>query len=444
MYSEKIEKELSRLGVKTGDKIRAASGNAVEEGILMPRPEIGDNGILVIKRKDGYNIGIRFEGTKVEKIEENGKKATPAKRMHKEKLPSHLPKVKILYTGGTIGSKTDYLTGGVNVLVSSSELIGEIPELADIADIDFTEVMRIFSEDMTYKEWKVIAEKIADSFNGGASGVIITIGTDTMHYASAAISFMLQNLNGPVIFTGAQRSPDRGSSDAFMNLICSARIASESDIAEVGICMHQSSSDDACSFIRGTKARKMHTTKRDVFKPINNSPIASVSHDGRISYLGDYAKRGEESKKVVALTGYEPKVALIKITPNSDPTILDFYTEKGYKGIILEGTGMGHTAVLTQHKEYSWLDSIKKAIAKGMIIGMTSQCIYGRTNPKVYATARILSNAGVVYCNDMLPEVAFVKLGFLLGNYKHEEARELLDKNLRGEITERSEYDWFE
>jgi len=258
------------------------------------------------------------------------------------------------------------------------------------------------------------------------------------------LSFMLNGLNAPVILTGSQRSSDRGSSDAFMNLICSMHAAAKSNIAEVAICMHESSSDIYCSIIRGTKARKMHTSRRDAFKPINNKPIARISRKGEIEYISEYNKIKEDSNnKLRLLTGYEPKVALVKAYPNSQPEIIDYYLSKGFKGIIIEGTGLGHTPVSTLHKEYSWLEHVKNAVDSGMIIGITSQCLYGRVNPNVYRNLRLLSNAGAIYCEDMLPEVAYVKLGFLLGNYKKEEAERLLNVNIAGEITKRSEIDWF-
>ena len=179
--------------------------------------------------------------------------------------------------------------------------------------------MSIGSEDMSYFEWQKIAKAVAESFNDGARGIVITHGTDTMHYTSAALSFMLKDIPGPVVMTGAQRSPDRGSSDAFMNLICASHLAAKSDIAEVGICMHASSSDDYCNFIRGTKVRKMHTSRRDAFRPINNRPIAKVGYEGSIEYVSEYKKTGTEQAKTKAITKFEPKVAMIKSHPNSDP-----------------------------------------------------------------------------------------------------------------------------
>jgi glutamyl-tRNA(Gln) amidotransferase subunit D len=270
MYSKELEELFVKQGISIGDKVKIRSQKGEFEGRLMPRPEIGDNSILVVKLDNGYNIGIKFSaGTTIEKTGNIPKQEKPKAHV---KISKDLPKIGLIYTGGTIGSKIDYLTGGVFMLTKPEELLSEVPELADIANIEVS----IASEDMTYIEWQKIAKAVADALNNGSRGVVITHGTDTMHYSSAALSFMLKNLNAPVIITGSQRSSDRGSSDAFLNLICSVQLAAKSDIAEVAICMHESPSDTYCSAVRGTKARKMHTSRRDAFKPINTNPIARV------------------------------------------------------------------------------------------------------------------------------------------------------------------------
>ncbi|MEM0154889.1 MAG: Glu-tRNA(Gln) amidotransferase subunit GatD, partial [Methanothrix sp.] len=355
-----------------------------------------------------------------------------------------LPKVTLIYTGGTIGSKLDYKTGGVYMLLKPEELLYEVPELASIAELKVDPLFSISSEDMSYIEWQKIAQRVYEAKKEGSRGVVVTIGTDTMHYASAALSFMLNGISIPVVLTGAQRSSDRGSSDAFMNLFCSVVIAARSEIKGVGICMHKTSSDSECGFIRGTRARKMHTSRRDAFRPINEGYIATVSYSGDINYLSkEIAKSKDSSVGNGPLTGFEKNVALVKAYPNSDPGIIDYYVGKGYKGIIIEGTGLGHTPVSTEHEYYSWLPNIKKAVAKGVIVGMTSQCLYGRVNPNVYRNLRLLSGAGVVYCEDMTPETAYVKLGWLLGNYDAETSRKMLNVNVAGEISARSSYDKF-
>ncbi|MGC8623132.1 MAG: Glu-tRNA(Gln) amidotransferase subunit GatD [Candidatus Micrarchaeia archaeon] len=440
MYSKNVEDVFKSKNIKTGDiiKVKAAVGSF--EGMLMPRSELGDGDIIVLKLDNGYNIGIRFgDGASIEKIRDGPMLAAVSMPSGSSHNPN-LPKVALIYTGGTIGSKIDYATGGVYMLTKPEELMAEVPELDGIANIEIRHLMSMASEDMGSAEWKAIAAEVFKAASEGARGIVVTIGTDTMHYASAALSFMLKDLRIPVILTGAQRSSDRGSSDAFTNLICAVQLAAKSEIGEVGICMHANSSDNYCSFIRGTKARKMHTSSRDAFRPINSKPLARVYPEGNIEYYSQYRKAAGvgDAKPIL---GFEDKVALIKTHPNLDPNVLDYYVNEGYKGIILEGTGLGHVPTFTSDPKRSWLEHVKNAISKGVVVGMTSQCIYGRVNTNVYRTLRLLSAAGVVYCEDMTPETAYVKLGFLLANYPGK-AGEMLNKNMVGEISEKTEIDW--
>ena len=442
MYSEKVLAALKGIDAESGDTIEISGEGMKISGTLMPRPDLGDTDILVIKLENGYNIGIRFsEKQKLRKI--SGKK----EMQHAEPPPAKSRQAKehvdLLYTGGTIGSKVDYLTGGVYMLTTPEELLGEVPEISEIATINVKNLMSIASEDMSYMEWQKIALAAEESFNAGASGVVITHGTDTMHYTAAALSFMLSGIKGPVVLTGAQRSSDRGSSDAFQNLFCSISFASTQDIGEVGICMHETSSDNSCVFIRGTHARKMHTSRRDAFRAINEKPLARIHHDGKIDILSNEGIRPPSSGNTRARTGFEPKVAMIKMHPNSDPGVMEYYISKKFRGIIIEGTGLGHAPVSTPHKEYNWLDQIRAATDSGTVVAVTSQCINGRVSDKVYRNLRLMKSAGAIFCEDMLSEVAYVKLGWLLGNNQPKEAARLMPVNIAGEISTRSRVNWF-
>ena len=133
------------------------------------------------------------------------------------------------------------------------------------------------SENMDFKDWQKIA-KVAEKYlnDSNIQGIIITHGTDTLHYTSGALSFFLGKVNKPVVLTYSQRSIDRASSDANLNLKCAA-LTAISDIAEVMIVGHASTDDDFCYAIAGTKVRKMHSSKREAFKPINRKPCKSIS-----------------------------------------------------------------------------------------------------------------------------------------------------------------------
>jgi len=430
MYSKEVIDFLEKNKIKFGNEIFIKGEDFEFEGILMPSYSLEESNFITLKLKNGYNIGIAFSKIKkIEKISEGEKIGEFPKKKVEKKLEKS---IGLFYTGGTIGSKVDYESGGVHMLLEPEELFYEVPELSNIANFEVKNLFQIASEDMNYKHWQKIAEEVAKGLNKGLEGAIITHGTDTMHFTSAALSFMLQNLHKPVVLTGAQRSSDRGSSDAFMNLICSAYVA-KSDFGEVGVCMHATSNDDFCFLHRGTKVRKMHTSARDAFKSINSKEIAKVYQNGKIEFISEYRKRKNDEEIKVEI-GFEPKVALLKAYPNSDPGIISYFVDKGYKGIVIEGTGLGHVPT---NSELSWIPEIKNAVEKGVYVLITSQCLYGRVNSYVYRNLRILSSAGAIHCEDMLPEVAYVKLGWLLGNRK-ENIKELIKKNITGEITERT------
>lgn len=443
MYSQEIESLLKSKKIKVGDRIRIYDKKFVREGILMPRIGLGDLSNLVIKLDNGYNIGIKF-GKKVKLKKLPGRRKLERFPTRKFKQVPGLPKISLLATGGTIASRIDYLTGGVKMAFTPEEIFFAVPELAEIVSFKtIKELSNLASEDLWYKNWQQMTIEAAKELNKGARGVIITHGTDTMHFSSAALSFMLRNLSGPVVFTGAQRSSDRGSSDTVMNLICSSHVAGHSAFAEIGICMHGESSDSFCYFIRGTKVRKLHTSGRGTFRPVNDLPLAKIWPNGKIEIVNQNYQ-SISKKRVKADTRFEPKVALLKTYPGSDPKLIDHLVNVGIKGIVIEGTGLGHVPTLTPEPERSWIPSIKNAIASNVPIVITSQTIYGRIHPYVYRNLRILGSTGVIWGEDMLSEVAYVKLGWVLGHTKNmEKVRKMMLTNMVGEISERTEVKGF-
>jgi len=327
-----------------------------------------------------------------------------------------------------------------------SQLFTLVPELANIVNVDKIVIpFSTFSENMTSEHWKKLANEVLKS---NSDAVIIIHGTDTLHYTASALAFMLWQVEKPVILTYSQRSADRPSTDAIINLLCAAQFsvyAKEQGINGVFIVGHATSSDDYCFVLPPTKTRKMHTSRRDTFRPINTLPLAKVWPDGKIEII-DKAEverlkkkegwRGKEKDRIA----FNDKVALVKFYPNADPSIIDHYVKECYKGIVIEATGFGHVSV---EGKKSWFDSLKKAISKGVIVCFAPQTLYGRLNNKVYSTARKLSDIGVVYLKDMLPETAYIKLGVILAVEKdRNKVRQLMLTNLAGEFHE-SRYDTF-
>ncbi len=421
--------------IKAGDKVEIKTKDDAYKGALIERPGILKGDFLVLKLDNGYNIGIdKKKITKTKLIKPADKKDIKHKKI---KQDVKLPKVSILSFGGTISSRVDYQTGGVYADYTAEDFLEMYPELAGIANIKARKVKSIMSEDLDFEAWAEMAKVAEEEIRAGASGIIITQGTDTMHFSSAAVSFMLKDLNVPVIFTAAQRSIDRGSSDAYMNLVCSVIAAAKSDCAEVMTCMHATSSDDYCFLIRGTKVRKMHTSRRDAFRPINDIPIAKVFPDNKIEYMSkDYNKISDS--KVSADTKAEPKVGIIFAYPGADPGVIDYYVDKGYKGLVISATALGH--VPTENKKSSFIAALKKANEKGVAVVIASQTLYGRVHPYVYTNLRKLSvELGCIFADDMTPETSYVKLAWVLAHAKSlDEVKEMMQNGLRGEIRERN------
>ena len=391
-----------------------------------------EKNVVLIKLDSGYNIGIREEDIRGIKIISKAKKKPESKKEIVQKGPG----ISMIVTGGTISSMLDYETGGVKWLINPRQLLESVPKVSEIVKINSIEIpFMIASENMSAKNWQIIAKKTAELLNKKENhAVIITHGTDTLHYTAAALSFMLQDLNKPVILTYSQRSSDRGSSDAFLNLVCAAH-AARSNIAEVMLVGHATSSDKYCYAMKGTKVRKMHTSRRDTFRPINDMPIAKIFENGVIEIFKEHRKRNEE-KKVIADTAFEEKTALIKFYPGMKPEELEFFIKNKYKGIIIEATGLGHVA--TDEARYNLLPVIKKMIDAGIIVCFACQTIYGRLDPFVYSPGRKLQEIGVIFLEDMLPETAYVKLGWLLGHdYHPDKIKDLMKQNLEGEYNPR-------
>jgi len=385
-----------------GDRVLVERNGVSYEGVLMP-PIRADH--VVIKLKNGYNIGLRAKEGEI-KLIEKGQEIKPQQLDHHLRKKPGLPDLSILSTGGTIASKVDYRTGAVSSQFSADRIISAIPELEEIANYRAQVIYQILSENMRTEYWTSLARSVAEEIRGGAEGVIITHGTDTMMYTAAALSFMLKT-PVPVVLVGSQRSSDRPSSDAPMNAICAATVAI-SDIAEICVVMHGTTNDDYCSIHRGTRVRKMHTSRRDAFQSINQHPLGRVDYLSREveTYL-PYRRRGEVELELKERL--EPRCALVKYTPGSSPDILHYYIEKGYRGIVLEGTGLGHVSS-------EWIEGIARAREEDIPVVITSQCLRGRICDRVYDTGRDMLDAGAIEGSDMLPEVALVKLMWVLAN----------------------------
>ena len=434
---------LKKHSLKESDLIEVAKGETVLKGTVIPSksPEI-----LELKLSSGYNAGIIVKEISGAKKLGEGKKVSKAQTRSFPEKPG-LPNIAVLHTGGTIASRVDYRTGAVFSSFQTEDLLTMFSELHDIANISSTHLANMWSEDMRFAHYKIMARAVEKEAKKGVDGVIIAHGTDTMHYSAAALAFALENVSIPVILVGAQRSSDRGSSDAAMNLICAASFIAKTDFAGVAICMHHSASDDVCAILPACKTRKMHTSRRDAFKAINGKPVALVNVNSRnVEFLEkNYAKKGAEKEKLVVKDKFEEKVGILKAHVNMFPEEIDFYRKQKYKGLVLEGFALGQFPIAAPNPQAKKNLEVRKALEKlvksGCVVVMATQCIFGRVHMHVYDKAVDLQNIGVIPAEDMTSETAFIKLAWLLSNYPKKEVSTMLGENLRGEISERTEFE---
>jgi glutamyl-tRNA(Gln) amidotransferase subunit D len=430
-------------------------------GILMPRYESADKNHIVIKLRSGYNIGIEISKVKsISKAAKVDNQEPPFKTTQGKtgKMPNNvdlilektqelstreqgkrdLPRIALISTGGTIASKIDYRTGGVKSALSAVELYESVPELADYAIIEPEVLLSEYSENLNTQHWGLIAKRISEKLRlNDYRGVIISHGTDTMHYTASALSFALQNVPVPVVLVGAQRSSDRPSSDAATNLIGATLFVLKSGVTGVFVAMHASSSDDIIACHIGTRVRKNHTSRRDAFESIDTEPIAIIK-DEHVKVLASQisAKMIQKSPNydsknnhLYVKPDFDSRAALLKFHPGFDPRLISHIVACGYKAIVLEGTGLGHVS-------RDCFPEIRKALDAGLMIFMTSQCIWGRTGMTVYNTGRDLLEMGVISLSDMLPETAIVKVMWVLANSSSlESAKRLMQENIAYEIS---------
>jgi glutamyl-tRNA(Gln) amidotransferase subunit D len=434
-YSGTSRNLLTKVGAQIGDKIsiRVRKGEFEEQvdGILMPRIHAGEEDYLVVKLRTGYNIGIQTRN--VTSINVIGKGVEP--HFTRPPLPTQrigLPKVSILSTGGTIASKVDYRTGAVKPALDAEDLYSVVPELAELADVRAKVVSSTFSENIGPQDWSTLAGSVAEQIKDGADGVVIAHGTDTLGYTAAALSFALNKPPVPVVLVGSQRSSDRPSSDAAANLVASTAIAGSAPFAGVVVAMHDWISDERIAIHLGTKVRKCHTSRRDAFESVN---VPAIGYYDLIRNSVDMKSKSLNKRRSASDWNIQPKfdsnVVLIKFYPGMSGAVIDWAVASGQRGIILEGSGLGHIGEVM-------FPAIERAIGNDIVVGMTSQCIWGTVHMNVYSTGRDLLRMGVIPLGDMLPETALVKMMWTLGNVTSPvEAKMMMTRNLAGEFSDR-------
>jgi glutamyl-tRNA(Gln) amidotransferase subunit D len=434
-YKGKSLEVLKKFNVRVWGQVKIDSTRGEFEGTVLPRAENDDDRHIVLKIATGYNIGVAVDT--IREMQETGYKKAKYQIPEKEfPYSDDKPNVKLFGTGGTIASRLDYRTGAVIPAFSPGELYGAVPELADICNMTTEKLFAVFSENMGPMQYKVLAKAIADEIAQGIDGIIVGHGTDTLHHTAAALNYMIQDLPVPVVLVGSQRSSDRPSSDAALNLIHAAYTAGHSDIAEVLVCMFGPTSDEYGFLHRGTRVRKMHSSYRSTFRTIGDIPVATVVR-GRVKMLKTPYNRRRRDKKCRVKPFFEEKVSLVYYYPNMQPDIIDSLVDNGYRGIVIAGTGLGHV-------NKPLYPAIKRAIGKGVAVYMTVQTLWGYVHMYVYDTGRDLLASGIIPAGNMLPEVAYIKLGWALGQTDDlEKVKDIMLSPVNDDITEREPYNGY-
>ncbi|MDE1827024.1 MAG: Glu-tRNA(Gln) amidotransferase subunit GatD [Thaumarchaeota archaeon] len=414
---------LAKNKIEIGSLVKIQA-DSTYSGIVMPRYEYSDDNHIVLKLKNGYNIGLQIE--KITQIEIESHPSVKKENIPHQHTDPGLPKILLISTGGTIASKIDYRTGGVYPALTAAEINASVPEISKIANIDTEVLFSEYSENLLPEHWIKIAEKINSYSRSEYKGIIVAHGTDTMQYTAAALSFSLSGFPKPVVLVGSQRSSDRPSSDAALNLISAARFIVETSADGIFVAMHNSISDDEVACHWGTRVRKNHTSKRNAFQTIGGSPSFIVKKD----VIEKNPLFNPVKKSYTPKISFNSQVMLIKYHPGLDPKLIDYAISSGYKAIIFEGTGLGHVGKVMY-------ESIKHAKKRGLFIGMTSQCIDGVVRMTVYDSGRDLLNLGVIPLGNMIPETALVKAMWALGNTKDvSEMEKIMQENIALEISD--------
>ena len=340
------------------------------------------------------------------------------------------PKVLLVYTGGTIGMVQNEETGAHEPL-DFQHLASHVPELSQIhVTVDTLQVEKpIDSSNMNPEHWCEMAKIVADNYEK-YDGFVILHGTDTMAYSATALSFILENLNKPVIFTGSQLPIGVLRTDGKENLITAIEIAASHD--KIGMPMVP----EVCIFfqsslLRGNRSKKISAEQFNAFASPNYPPIAEVGV--HINYAHHYIRHAITPSPLCPNYKFERNVVVLRLFPGISKHIVDaVLTIEGLKGVVLESFGTGNAMTDDWFRE-----AMRSAVERGIVIANVSQCVGGGVEMGRYDTGNRLLNAGVVGSKDMTTEATIVKLMFLLGqNLSQNDVRKFMNVSIAGELND--------
>jgi len=428
-YRGALRERLLEEGIRTWSMVKVTKGNAMYEGVLLPRSQHTADVYVTLKVDTGYNLGVLVDDNT--EIEEIG-----YKKGHYQ-LPSvdvefkrELSNVTLLGTGGTVASRLDYRTGAVLPAFTPGELFAAVPELISAVNLTPKTLYQILSENFRPEYWVKTAEAIAKEIEGGVNGVIIGHGTDTMCTTGAALSYFLRNLPVPVVLVGSQRSSDRPSSDGPRNILYAAKLAGNENFAEVVVCMHGGTSDSYNLIHRATRCRKMHSSRRDTFRTLDDVPLGRID-EKKVAWFKDDVRPRGPIEDFMLDAKIDQRVGMLYSYPGMNPDILDSMVDRAYHGIVIIGTGLGHVGT-------DMFPPLERCQDEEIPVVLVVEPLFGYVHLRVYETGRDMLARGIIEGGNMLPSAAYTKLIWILGHTRNiEEVKKLMQTNIAGEITAR-------
>lgn len=445
--------ELPNVGERIRIRVQSLENEVEHVGLVLP---FMNQDFITLKLDNGYNASYTIDG--IVSWESLGSSPLQQKPDNQgaAAFAKDLPRVRLIHTGGTIASKVDYKTGAVIARFEPEELVAELPELTNIAQLETFKIGNMFSDDIRPQHWNHIVNATKQAFDEGCRGVVVAHGTDTLHLSAAAVGFAWagrgEKAPGPIAFVGSQRSSDRGSSDAPENLLSAVYWAAhgEAPCGDVGdstvVIMHHTSNDGECVVLPGMSTRKLHSSRRDAFQAVNAQPLATISYDGSdcshtttVAYSEAIVAGGR--KVATNVNGFLPHLKILQFIagPYLHGEHIEATVKDGCDAIIIHGTGLGHLPIEDSmgdapENQNLWR-TLVRCVNREIPIIVCNQCIFGPVNMNVYSKGREQQKIGLLgHGIAGAPDTVAIKAHWLLSN--NLSLNENIAKPLCGEQTD--------